>query len=199
MRELKRNKRFGLLSYREVQELLAERGINVNYSTIWRWVQRYAPELAPRHRAHLKPTNKSWRVDETYVRVKGEWCYLYRAVDSGGATVEFFLSAFRDKDAAQSLFRRAIRHGAPPPRVINTDLAPTYPTAIAGLQRSGDLSRRCGGYRPVTLYATTAISTGSSVSFADQSYSGSRSCGRTLTPPQESLQHNRITDGRARS
>ena len=60
------------LSYREVQELLAERGINVDHSTIWRWVQRYAPELAFRQRAHLKPTNKSWRVDETYVRVKGE-------------------------------------------------------------------------------------------------------------------------------
>jgi transposase-like protein len=59
------------LSYREGQELLAERGINVDHSTIWRWVQRYAPELAFRHRAHLKATNKSWRVDETYVRVKG--------------------------------------------------------------------------------------------------------------------------------
>ena len=96
------------LSYREVQELLAERGINVDHSTIWRWVQRYAPELALRQRAHLKPTNKSWRVDETYVRVKGEWCYLYRAVDSEGATVEFLMSAFRDKESAQSLFRRAI-------------------------------------------------------------------------------------------
>jgi len=133
--------RYSLL-YREVQELLAERGINVDHSTIWRWVQRYAPELALRQRAHLKPTNKSWRGDETYVRVKGEWCYLSRAVDSEGATVEFFLSAFRDKESAQSLFRRAIRHGAPPPRVINTDLAPIYPKAITGLQRSGDLPRR---------------------------------------------------------
>jgi transposase-like protein len=96
-------------------------------------VQRYSPELAFRQRAQLKPRNKSWRVDETYVRVKGEWCYLYRAVDSEGATIEFFLSAFRDKESAQSLFRRAIRHGAPAPRVINTDLAPIYPTAIAGL------------------------------------------------------------------
>jgi transposase, IS6 family len=116
------------LSYREVQELLAERGISVDHSTIWRWVQRYAPELALRQQAHLKPTNKSWRVDETYVRVKREWCYLYRAVDSEGATVEFFLSAFRDKESTRRLFRRAIRHGAPRPRVINTDLAPTYAT-----------------------------------------------------------------------
>ena len=64
------------LSYREVQELLAERGINVDHSTIWRWVQRYAPELELRQRPHLKSTNRSWRVDETYIRVKGEWCYL---------------------------------------------------------------------------------------------------------------------------
>jgi transposase, IS6 family len=141
------------LSYREVQELLAERGINVDHSTIWRWVQRYAPELALRQRSHLKPTNKSWRVDETYVRVKGEWCYLYRAVDSEGATVEFFLSAFRDKESVQTLFRRAIRHGAPPPRVINTDLAPSYPTAIAGLQRSGD-RRAVAGTGPCSTSIT---------------------------------------------
>ena len=103
------------LSYREVQELLAERGINVDHSTIWRWVQRYAPELELRQRPHLKPTNRSWRVGETYIRVKGEWCYLYRAVDSQGATVNFFLSAFRDRESAEILFRRALRHGAPPP------------------------------------------------------------------------------------
>ncbi len=136
------------LSYREVQELLVERGIRVDHSTIWRWVQRYAPELELRQREYLKPTNKSWRVDETYIKVKGEWCYLYRAVDSTGATIEFFLSVFRDKDAAQSLFRRAIRHNAPPPRVINTDQAPTYPTAISELQKSGYLPRRCR-HRPV--------------------------------------------------
>ena len=63
------------LSYRDVQELLAERGVEVDHSTIWRWVQRFAPELDQRLRRHLKPTNRSWRVDETYVRVKGQWCY----------------------------------------------------------------------------------------------------------------------------
>ena len=70
------------LSYRDVQELLTERGVEVDHSTIWRWVQRFAPELNQRLRPHLKPTNRSWRVDETYVRVKGRWCYLYRAIDS---------------------------------------------------------------------------------------------------------------------
>jgi IS6 family transposase len=100
------------LSYREVEELLAERGIPVDHSTTWRWVQRFAPELNFRLRPHLKRTNLSWRVDETYVRVKGQWSYLYRAIDSRGATIEFFLSASRDLDAATSLFRRALRDGA---------------------------------------------------------------------------------------
>jgi|SRR6516162_3406503 len=70
------------LSYREVQELLTERGLEIDHTTVWRWVQRYAPELEERTRPHLKPTNKSWRVDETYVRIKGRWFYLYRAIDS---------------------------------------------------------------------------------------------------------------------
>ena len=71
-------------------------------------MQYYGPELEQRLRRHLKPTNKSWRVDETYVRVKGRWCYLYWAIDSRGATIDFVLSAFRDADAAKLLFRKAL-------------------------------------------------------------------------------------------
>src|ERR1700730_11825957 len=84
------------LSLRDVEELLEERGVRADHTTVWRWVQRYAPELDQRLRRHIKPTNKSWRVDETYVRVKGRWCYLYRAIDSTGATIDFLLSALRD-------------------------------------------------------------------------------------------------------
>ena len=132
------------LSYGDAQELPAERSVSVDHSTIWRWVQRFAPELLFRLRPHLKPSNRSWRVDETYVRVKGRWCYLYRAIDSRGATIEFFLSASRDLDASKSLFRRALCNGAhPQPRVINTDLAPTYTSAIPALQRAGVIGRRC--------------------------------------------------------
>src|SRR5215469_11491094 len=83
------------LSYRDVEELLAERGLLGDHVTVWRWVQRYAPELARQLRRRLKPTNDSWRVDETYIRVKGKWVYLYRAVDSSGATIDLLLSAKR--------------------------------------------------------------------------------------------------------
>jgi transposase-like protein len=102
------------------------------------------PELEERLRRHLKPTNKSWRVDETYVRVKGRWCYLYRAIDSAGATIDFLLSAFRDADVAKHLFRKALNHPShPQPRVINTDLALIYGSAIPDIKKDGVLRRRC--------------------------------------------------------
>ena len=72
------------LSFRDVEELLSERGLEADHTTIWRWVQRYGPELEERLRRHLKPTNRSWRVDETYVRVKGRWCYLSVSNSSSG-------------------------------------------------------------------------------------------------------------------
>jgi transposase, IS6 family len=72
------------LSLRDVEELLEERCLEADHTTVWRWVQRYGPELEQRMRRHLKPTNKSWRWDETYIKVKARWCYLYRAIDSTG-------------------------------------------------------------------------------------------------------------------
>src|ERR1700688_4986142 len=120
------------LSLRDVEELFAERGLQADHTTIWRWVQRYAPVLERRLRHHLKPTNRSWRVDETYIRVQGRWCYLYRAIDSTGATIDFLLSALRDAATAKRLFRRALSASShPQPRVINTDKAALYGAAIA--------------------------------------------------------------------
>ena len=137
------------LSYRDVEELLEERGLDADHTTVWRWVLRYAPELDQRMRRHLKPTNKSWRVDETYVKVKGIWRYLYRAIDSAGATLDFWLSARRDADAAKRLFRKALRAPShPQPRVINTDLAPIYASAIPTIKKEGVLRGRCR-HRPV--------------------------------------------------
>ena len=119
------------LSYRDVEELLAERGISADHVTLWRWVQRYAPALERRLRKGLKATNDSWRVDETYVRVKGKWVYLYRAVDSEGATIDFLLSAKQDAATAKRFLAKALGEANhPPPRVINTDKHAGYPPAI---------------------------------------------------------------------
>ena len=80
------------LSYRDLEEMMLERGLHVDHTTIFRWVQRYAPELEKRCRPHLKPCNDSWKVDETYIKIKKVWMYLYRAVDSEGKTLAFLLS-----------------------------------------------------------------------------------------------------------
>ena len=111
---------------------------------IGRWVLRYAPELHKRIRRELRPPNRSWRVDETYVRVAGVWTYLYRAVDSTGETIDFMLSPKRDVVAAKHFLQMALwRAGQIRPRVINVDGHASYPPAIAELKESGELSRRC--------------------------------------------------------
>src|SRR5277367_3461177 len=97
--------RFGL-SFRDLEEMMAERNLTVDHVTIWRWVQRYAPELNRRCRPELRQTNRSWRVDETYIRVAGKWTYLYRAVDSAGDTIGFLLSPKRDAHAAKRFFQK---------------------------------------------------------------------------------------------
>jgi transposase, IS6 family len=89
------------LSYRDLEEIMLERGLRVDHTTIFRWVQRYAPELDQRCRPHLKATNDSYRVDETYIKIKKQWHYLYRAVDSEGNTLDFMLSTTRDAKAAE--------------------------------------------------------------------------------------------------
>ena len=128
------------LSYRDVEELVRERGLSVDHVTVWRWVQRYAPEIERRLRPHLKPTNKSWRVDETYIRVKGKWTYLYRAVDSTGASIDFLLSARRDAAAAKRFFQKALSSpNHPTPRVINVDKNPSYPPVVEELKSEGTL------------------------------------------------------------
>src|SRR6516164_6039390 len=126
------------LAYEHVAEILAERGVEVDPSCIWRWVQAYAPELNKRCRPHLKPTNKSYRTDETYIKVKGEDKYLYRAVDSTGQTIEFLLTAKRDAAGAKRFFHKALSSpGNSLPRVINVDKNPAYPAAVEALKEEG--------------------------------------------------------------
>jgi transposase-like protein len=131
------------LSYRDLEELMAERNLAVDHTTVWRWVQRYAPELNRRVRPELKPTGTSRRADETYIRVAGSWMYLYRAVDSAGATIDFYLSRTRDLAAAKAFFRKCL-HGIhhPRPRVINVDGHASYPRAARELNRERKLGRR---------------------------------------------------------
>ena len=103
------------LSYRDIEEMMAERGVSVDHSTINRWVIKYGPELEAEFRKHNKRNvGISWRMDETYIKVKGEWVYLYRAVDKEGNTIDFMLSKKRDKAAAKTFFNKAIgAHGLP--------------------------------------------------------------------------------------
>jgi putative transposase len=97
------------LSYRDIEELAAERGLQVDHSTVHRWVIRYAPQLEENFRQHhKKATGISWRMDETYIKIKGVWHYLYRAVDKEGKTIDFMLSKNRDQPAAKAFFEKAI-------------------------------------------------------------------------------------------
>ncbi|RZA27361.1 MAG: IS6 family transposase [Proteobacteria bacterium] len=130
------------ISYRDLELMLADRGVTIAHTTIFRWIQAYAAELEQRIRLHLRPSNGSWRVDETYVKVKGRWTYLYRAVDSRGQTIDFLLSARGDTAAAKRFFRKAL--GQPHtvnPRTITVDKNPAYPRAVAELKEDGELWR----------------------------------------------------------
>jgi len=122
---------------------MAERNLSVDHVTIWRWVQRYAPVLHERTRREMRRPNGSWRVDETYVKVAGNWAYLYGAVDSAGETIEFMLSPKRDLIAAKMFLRLALCGSGPRPRVINVDGHPAHPAAVTELKQTGELGRRC--------------------------------------------------------
>jgi transposase-like protein len=101
------------LSYYDLRDMMSERGIDLAHTTILRWVQRYVPEFDNKPYRFSMPVGSSWRVDETYIKVRGEWKYLYRAVDRQGQTVDFFLSEHRDIESAKQFFSRAIeRRGA---------------------------------------------------------------------------------------
>jgi IS6 family transposase len=132
------------LSYRDVEELARERGLLVDHTTVFRWVQRYAPEVEKRCRPHLKATNDSYRVDETYIKIKKLWHYLYRAVDSTGATLDFMLSTSRDADAAERFFRKVLGASHTTlPRVMTVDKHAAYPLAFDALQHDGPLPESC--------------------------------------------------------
>jgi IS6 family transposase len=120
--------RYGL-SYRDVEELLAERGIEVDHVTIYRWVQTFTAEFIGAARSARHAAGDRWFVDETYVKVAGRWTYLYRAVDQYGQVIEVLVSPRRNSVAARSFFARALRLGPVPVEVV-TDRAPVYPQIV---------------------------------------------------------------------
>jgi transposase-like protein len=128
------------LSFRDLVDMMEERGLSIAHTTIMRWVHQYGPELDKRVRCHLKKTNDYWRVDETYIKVKGQWMYLYRAVDSEGSTIDFYLSKTRDHKAAKRFFKKALRSfHVSKPRVITVDKNPAYPIAVEELRKEKNM------------------------------------------------------------
>ena len=123
---------------------MAERGLSVDHTTIWRWTQTYGPEVHRRLGGEMKQKSSTWHMDETFVRVAGRWVYLFRAVDSTGATLDFCLSENRDAVAAKRFFNKVLAApNHPRPRVINVDGNPSYPKAVTKLKQERRLGRRC--------------------------------------------------------
>jgi transposase-like protein len=144
------------LSLRNLEEMMAERGISVDHATIHRWVVRYSPELPERFNRSKRPVSRKWHIDETYIKVRGRWMYLYRAIDSNGDTVEFWFSERRDLTVAKRFLRKALkRHGRPERIVIDgsqTNRKPSCPaTQQIGCRTNPDgSSSRSGSGRAAT-------------------------------------------------
>ena len=124
---------------------MAERGVDVDHTTLYRWVQQYAPEMEKRLRWHYTSTlGESWKVDETYVKVKGQWKYLYRAITKSRKTLDFYLSHTRNAKAAKRFLGKILRRMKEyeKPVTINTDQAPSYEQAIRELKKEGLLNKQ---------------------------------------------------------
>jgi transposase-like protein len=140
--------RFGL-SYRDVEELLAERGVEVDHVSVYRWVQRFTPIFAEAARPSRHAVGDRWHVDETYVKVAGTWRYLYRAMDQFGQVVDVFLSVQRDARAARQFFADAITRTQTEPVEVVTDRAPAYPGVLEELLP--------GAFHDVEQYANNRV------------------------------------------
>ena len=133
------------ISYRQLEEMMGERGVSVDHSTLNRWVIKYAPEVEKQFRRCQRPVGRSWRLDETYVKIKGKSAYLYRAVDKDGHTIDFLLTSHRDRDAAETFLRKAI-HTQGLPEKITIDKSGANTAAITHynkMQKATIIIRHC--------------------------------------------------------
>ena len=126
------------LSYRHLEEMMQERGVFVDHSSINRWAIRFLPLLEKVFRKHKRPVGSSWRMDETYIKVKGDWKYLYRAVDKQGKTVDFLLTAKRDRAAAMRFFDKAMKANGVPEKVT-MDKSGANRAAMDGINQDRDV------------------------------------------------------------
>jgi transposase, IS6 family len=132
------------LSARNVEALIAERGLSVDHTAVWRWVQAYAPEIRKRLQGQVKYKLSTWHMDETFVRVGGKQMYLFRAVDSRGQTVDFYVSETRDREAAKLFLRKALANpDNRPPYVFATDGLRSYPAAIREMKADAEIRSTC--------------------------------------------------------
>src|SRR3954470_6883177 len=128
------------LSSRDLVAIMSEHGLAIAHTTILRWVQHDTPEFEKGWQRYARPVGGSWRMDETYVKVRGEWMYLYRAVDQVGQTVEFHLSRRRDRNAAKAFLRKAMRNQGVPTKITLDAYAASH-RAVADLKESGEWPR----------------------------------------------------------
>ncbi|MER8376915.1 IS6 family transposase [Mesorhizobium sp. M0488] len=129
------------LSLRDLEEMMAERGLNVDHSTVHRWVVHFSPQLLERFNKRKRTVTGKWHMDETYIKVRGRWMYLYRAIDSVGDTVEFFFSEHRDLPAAKRFLRKALAHYGRPNRIV-VDGSQTNREAIISCDTESRLRER---------------------------------------------------------
>jgi transposase-like protein len=129
------------LSLRDLVIMMADRGITLTHTTILRWVQHYLPEFEKHWNRYARPVGGSWRMDETYIKVRGRWVYLYRAVDKAGWTVDFFLSRNRDVNAAKTFLRNAVKNRRTPTRITLDAYAASH-RAVREMKEAGELPRR---------------------------------------------------------